>query len=157
MKDIKGYEGLYAITEEGKVWSYRRDKYLKIVEDVKGNTKVYLYKGKLMSYKVDKLVAEAFIDNPNNYRQIRHKDGNDANNRADNLEWCYSVYNNCPFNITTYPCNIGKKVQCVETGITYKNMTEAYKQTGISNSSISNVLHGRAKTAGGYHWRLADE
>lgn len=165
MKDIKGYEGLYAITEDGRVWSYRRNKYLKSTEDKKGYLRVDLYKDKKRSnYKIHRLVAEAFIDNPNNLPQVNHKNENKANNCVDNLEWCDTAYN---LNYGNYPsnmaeklkgnCRAGKKVECIETGIIYKSMLEASRQTGINNASISNTLNGLAKTAGGYHWRFANE
>ena len=65
MKDIKGYEGLYAITSCGKVWSYRRKKFLKLRADQDGYLLVNLYnKGKPKGCLVHRLVAEAYIPNP---------------------------------------------------------------------------------------------
>ena len=88
MKDIKGYEGLYAITEEGKVWSYRRNKYLKSTEDTKGYLRVDLYKDKKRSnYKIHRLVAIAFIDNPDNKPIAHHKNHIKTENIRENLSW----------------------------------------------------------------------
>jgi len=102
IKDILGYEGLYAVTEDGKVWSYP-----KRVNSYKGswmvqheyvNTKnritphvqytVLLSKdGKETRHQVHRLVAQVYISNPENKPQINHKDGNSLNNHIDNLEW----------------------------------------------------------------------
>lgn len=95
MKDIENYEGLYAITEDGKLWSYRRKKFLRIQDNGIGYKICTLYKnGKATMYYIHRIVAQAFIPNPNNWPQINHKDENPANNRVENLEWCTQEYNN---------------------------------------------------------------
>lgn len=96
MKDIKGYEGLYAVTEDGQVWSYRSQKFLKPYNKSNhGYEKVNLYKDKVSTtYCVHRLVAETYLPNPNNYPCINHKDENKLNNHANNLEWCTYKYNN---------------------------------------------------------------
>lgn len=160
MKDIKGYEGLYAVTEDGRVWSHYRKRFLNPTADAKGYLRVDLYKDKKkQNYKIHRIVAEAYIDNPNNLPQVNHKDENKENNCVDNLEWCDTTYN---LNYGSYPsamaervkgnCRAGKQVRCVETGIIYKSMLEASRQTGINNACISHSLNGWAKTAGGFHW-----
>ena len=94
MRDIPGYESLYAVTSCGKVWSYRRKKFLKPSDNGLGYLQVKLSKdGKTKTYKVHRLVAEAFISNPLNLPQINHKDENRANNALLNLEWCDAAYN----------------------------------------------------------------
>ena len=96
MKDIKNYEGLYQVTENGDVWSVRRNRFLKPYKNQLGYLRVVLSKkGKVKKYSVHRLVAEAFIDNPNNYPCVNHKDENKLNNNVDNLEWCTIRYNNC--------------------------------------------------------------
>lgn len=98
MKDIKGYEGLYAIHEDGRVWSYpkklsRGNKF--IGTNIKGAYKsVALVKNKKIEMvNVHRLVAEAFIPNPENLKYINHKDGNKHNNNVSNLEWCTASEN----------------------------------------------------------------
>ena len=103
MKDIKGYEGKYAITRDGKVWSYPKNRNSKkgiwlkpqLVISNSNRTKTHkhysvgLYKnGKRKSLQIHRLIAQAYIPNPENKPDINHKDGNPLNNEVNNLEWC---------------------------------------------------------------------
>ena len=94
MKDIVGYEGLYAITEDGQVWSYRRQIFLKLKTQTCGYTQTTLHKdGVRKQFLVHRLVALAFLPNPNNLPEVNHKDENKKNNHVSNLEWCDRNYN----------------------------------------------------------------
>lgn len=99
-RDIPGYEGLYQVSNTGKVRSlnYRRSKKTKIL---KQHTNKYGYKliglnkmGKRTGYAVHRLVAICFISNPNNLTEVNHKDENKTNNTVWNLQWCDRTYNN---------------------------------------------------------------
>jgi hypothetical protein len=115
MKDIAGYEGLYAITEDGRVWSYPKPRnagaiyggnrnqhgmwmkpYIQENNRREGYQVVALRKDKVVErFLVHRLVAEAFIPNPENKPQVNHKheDGDKARNTVDNLEWATNKEN----------------------------------------------------------------
>ena len=149
MKDIKGYEGIYKISEDGRVWSCYYKKFLNPFDNGHG----YLYVALNKDYtrvkaRVHRLVAEAYVPNPNNLPFVVHKDGNKLNNRADNLEWAEKqlvlpdrTWSNAPI-----------QVLCVETKIIYPTVQEAAESAHISRQCIYNVLKGKQKTAGGFHW-----
>ena len=159
-KPIKGYEKYYLIYDDGRVWSIRSNKFLKPKVEWTGYLSVDLCVNKQKTrIKIHRLVAEAFIPNPNNLQYVNHKDKNKQNNKANNLEWCTIEYN------VNYNENysqeerikrqgiIGKPILCIETNTIYKSASEASKQLNLSRSHLSNVLNGRKKTAGGYHWK----
>ena len=94
MKDIPGWEGLYACTTSGQIWSYRSDKFLSPSKNKRGYLHVTFSKDKKhYDYRVNRLVAMTFLDNPNNFPQVNHIDGNKLNNYLSNLEWCTPEYN----------------------------------------------------------------
>ena len=88
MKDIPGYEGLYAVTEDGKVWSYKGWFFLK-PGLAKWYASVSLCKNwKPRQWRVNRIVALTYLSNPNNYPIVRHLDNNKLNNHVSNLDWC---------------------------------------------------------------------
>lgn len=114
-KPISGYENLYKISNLGNVISLRNNRFLKH-HMIKGYLFVQLSKdGKSRNYLVHRLVAGAFIDNPNNLPEINHKDENPLNNVVFNLEWCTHKYN-MNYN------NLGKRIKI------QKELNELYKQ-----------------------------
>lgn len=94
-KDIDGYDGFYQVSNLGNVRSSKTKQNIYYSDTNKGYFRVNLYKNKKRkSYSIHRLVAEYFLDNPNNYPCVNHKDCNKKNNRVDNLEWCTYKYNN---------------------------------------------------------------
>ena len=153
MVDIKGYEGLYAVTSCGKVWSYRSNKFLKLCDNGKGYLIAGLSKdGKSKMHRVNRLVAKAYIPNPNNYPQVNHRDENKTNNSVCNLEWCDNKYN---LNYGTHNARMARtlsiSVICVETGEIFGSISEARKAME-SNNSIAKACSGECETAYGFHW-----
>lgn len=91
--EIRGYEGLYSVTSDGRIWSYKASRWLKSSPNSRGYQVVTLRgRGKSTKY-VHRLVAEAFILKLPDRHQVNHIDGNKTNNCVSNLEWCSSQYN----------------------------------------------------------------
>ena len=88
MKDIEGYENLYAVSESGEIWSYKSRLFLAPYIGSTLYPIVQLWKGgKPKRYKVHRLVAKAFIPNPRDLPEVNHKNANHADARVENLEW----------------------------------------------------------------------
>ncbi len=95
-RDIQGFEGLYEVSNYGNVRSlkYGKIKYLKPSNNGRGYYQVILCKnGKAKQFTVHRLVANAFIENPNGYNEINHINEDKTNNKVENLEWCTHKYN----------------------------------------------------------------
>lgn len=155
MKDIKGYEGLYAITSCGKVWSYYGNRFLKPHSHNCGYLTVELSKnGKRKVCLIHRLVAEAYLLNPDNLPHVNHRDENKFNNCLNNLEFCSVLYNN--HYGTRYKRaakSLSKAVYCIELDTSYQSIIFAAKQLHINASNLGEAVRGNRKTAGGYHWR----
>lgn len=162
MKDIEGYEGRYAITEDGQVWSYYSKSFIYQRTNDKGYKIVRLRKdGQQKMYSVHQLVARTFIPNPNKYTEVNHIDEDKSNNSISNLEWCTHQQNinkgSCKERAAetqrkTHPSR--KAVICIETQKIYSSMKEAQRETGVNNTSISECCNNKRLTAGGFHWEF---
>ena len=181
-KDIENYEGLYQVSNLGRVRSLERDVYYsngavhhideKILAPALnrgGYSQINLHKnGKIKREYVHLLVAMAFIPNPENKSQINHKDEVKNNNVVENLEWCEASYN------INYGTRIARAVQnrmypkfgnhpnakpvfCVELNKKFDCIRRAEEELGVNINCIVGACKGRQKTAGGFHWRYADD
>lgn len=160
---IEGYNKKYSVSDCGEV---RRNEYLmkngKIHPSVMlkpytlkiGYPSVNLYNGtkKGKTVYVHRLVAQAFIPNPNNLPFINHIDGDKTNNNIENLEWCTCKENNIHAHRKLFSCQAG--IKCIETGVIYHSIREASERTDIPYQKIKFCVEGivYSETAGGYHW-----
>lgn len=94
-KDCKGYEGLYQVSNDGRVWSVRSQKYISQQKTRHGYLAVHLTakNGKHKMEYVHRLVALVFLENPYHLPQVNHKNEIKTDNRPENLEWCNAKYN----------------------------------------------------------------
>lgn len=168
-KNVVAYDGLYEVSNFGRVRSL--DRYVR--HSRSKNNDLVLKKGKILNEKdnghgyksvhltvnrqtedkyIHRLVAQAFLDNPNNCPEVNHKDENKSNNCLDNLEWCTSKYNDLYGNHTK---NTSKPVEMFDLQMNFidefKSATEAERITGIRG--IGAVCNGKRHTAGGYIWK----
>lgn len=165
-KDVIGFEGAYQVSNLGRVRSLDRTveyinhgtptkmkifgRILKLTPDPEGYLQVGLKFGKkVKSTGVHRLVAQAFLPNPNNLPCVNHKDYQRDNNHVDNLEWCSVEYNNhYSENQDRRPhsmyvrCGklagkkIGRKVKCIQTGQVFDTMSAAEKELGLWASAV---------------------
>lgn len=177
-KDIKDYEGLYQVSNLGRIKSLSRFHYTGW-----GKNKGYIKKEKILTQTllsigyyivtlckngeskkmfVHRLVAQAFLDNLNNFPCINHKDENKLNNYVDNLEWCTHCYNN---NYGTKKERIAKNVSIkinqydlngnfIKTWNNAKEVGETFKK---NSTHICQVCNGKRKTTLGFKWNYCRE
>ena len=168
-RDIEGYEGCYQVSNIGRVKSFKRwaeGRILKPQRDVDSYFYVGLKGSERRNFKkVHRLVASAFISNPESKPQVNHKDGNKTNNIVNNLEWCTNsenqihAYNN-GLQIKTKSRVVNrKKVKCIELNMRFESLTEAASYLNKNGGSyfISKVCKNKNYTAYGYHWEYIEE
>ena len=166
-KDIRGFEGLYRVSNTGKVYSVRRNIILKPKTDRYGYYVVGMWKGKSKHHTtVHRLVADAFIDNPNGYNVVNHLDCDKKNNNVSNLEWT-TVQKNTKHaydNIKKYQDHIQRinklgiearkiKIDAYYNGEyigSYNGKKETADSLGISEKTVYNRLHDRFSSRSGY-------
>lgn len=162
-RDIKGFEGRYQVSNLGRVKSLARrmvikDRILKPFGNNKGYECVHLWNIQHKELLVHRLVAEAFIPNPSNKKEVNHKDGNSLNNKVDNLEWCTHSENMLhSFRVLGQRTVKGmvmnnKPVKCLDTGEVFASASEAARQKGCSQSNVTKVVLGKRDKAGGLRW-----
>jgi hypothetical protein len=129
LRDIPGFEGRYAASASGKIWSYRSKKFLKDRDEKYGYRRISLRQNdsdQLQTFMVHRLVAMAWIPNPDNLPQINHKDEDKTNNHYTNLEWCDLKYNmNYGTRTERSTLKRQKAVRCIETGEVFPSIKAA--------------------------------
>ena len=181
-KSIKGYEGLYEVSNTGRVKSCERvciykdgrkrlyfGQILKLHKRKEGYLQVGLRdESKLLKqYLVHRLVAEAFLENPLNKPEVNHIDCNKQNNNVNNLEWCTPKENSihASKNGLMKGAENGKKKSrpIIATNLTtgeeicFKSIREAERQLKLSAGNINSVLKGKLKRTGNYTFKYIEE
>ena len=138
------------------------ERILRPATDKNGYLYVDLYKdGKRKTYKVHRLVAQAFIPNPHSLPEVNHKNEDKTDNRVENLEWCTQEYN---INYGTRNVKVAKSMSKPVLQYTvdgelvreWKSTAEAEQQVGFSHQNISSCCLGKAKTYKGYIWKYKE-
>lgn len=163
-KDIEGYPD-YMVSNMGRIKSLKfgKEKILKNRKNCRGYLQVTLLKNGIeKSYKVHRLVAETFLDNPNNLSEVNHIDEDKTNNCVSNLEFCTAEYNS----------NYGSRNERISKSLSkpviqfsldgkfikkWKCVMDVQRELGIDNGSVSKCCKGKLKTAGKYIWRYEIE
>jgi|SRR5690606_18192860 len=170
-KEIKNYENLYEVSTLGNVrrkkgYQAKKDRILKAINNGHNYLCVCLSKESIVKrYYIHRLVAETFIDNPDNKAEVNHRDGNTLNNKSNNLEWVTRSENHLHrYKILKRPAtNKGKfgilNWNSKKVGMynkenilieTFPAVMEAARKLGCSDSSIRSVIYGKAKTCKGF-------
>lgn len=165
-KDVPGYIGLYKVSNYGRVKSVKKQLVLKTSGSGNRYKTVALCNGMRKTFRLHRLVAAAFIPNPENKPCIDHIDGDRANNHADNLRWVTAKENSNNYNApNTYK---GKKINKGGKAVLQYDLEgnfikewvttmEIQRQLNYHRSNISNCCNGLVKTAYNYIWRYKNE
>ena len=159
----------YIVSSDGRIRRVGSDKDHSMYKDSRGYLNIHLYQGGERSHKrVNRVVAEAFIPNPENKPEVNHKDGNKINNDVSNLEWNTKLENmghakrlGLTSHVPSYGM-LGKKnpnggrkrrpFRIIETGESFGSLRECEEKKGCDNRHINDCLRGRQKSHKGYHF-----
>ena len=168
MAEYRKIDGFpYSVTSDGVVRNDRTGYLRKPTVSNNGYYRVKLWdKGKSQNCLIHRLVAIAFVPNPENKPEVNHVDGNKANNTASNLEWVTGAENkrhcrevlgkvNRSPNTDAAHNACKKRVRCLDTGAEYESITEAAKAIGVVQSALSSHLLGLNKSCKGMKFEYA--
>lgn len=160
-KDIPGYDGMYQVSNLGRVKSYMNQyghgiRFMNGELTKTGYIQVSLTKrGKQQRFKIHRLVAMAFIPNPDSLPQINHKNETKTDNRVENLEWCTAKYNvNYGSCIQRRSITNGKSVRCTDTGNIFYSCGDAARKMGLDFSHIAKCCRSELSAHKGFHFEF---
>lgn len=154
MKDVKNFEGKYAVTSCGRVWSYKHNIWLTAFDIGNGYLRVDLYDNEQHNFRsVHRLVAEAYIPNPNNYETVDHIDNNRQHNTVNNLQWLSRIDNL----VKEQPDKKPIRIRCKETGEEFESLADCRRKIGCSTSNLSQHLKGLRGCVNGLHFERIEE
>lgn len=158
MRLIDKFGGNYAVTNDGRVYSYKTNKFLTLLPNKYGYLKAHLrHEGKEYKVSVHRLVAEAFIENPEGKSEVNHIDEDKTNNTVSNLEWCTRLEN------IRWGTGSRRSAKSRERAVIalddngkevgrFSSILEASEATGIKAYNISRAASKARKHAGGLSW-----
>lgn len=147
MKQIKGFEH-YLIDVNGVIYNSKFKRYIKVKLEKSGYLRVQLHNKCNKNFYLHRLIAETFIENPNNLKSINHINGIKTDNRIENLEWCtpsenlLHAYSN---GLKQGHNKLFKIILDNETGIFYNGIKEAAKAKNLNFGSLYSLLNGNRK------------
>lgn len=168
-RDVIGYEGYYQVSSIGRIKSLKRkvcnntglreikEQIMVNIADKYGYMCITLSKNRnIKTIKIHRLVAMAFIENPNNLPQVNHIDENKSNNNVSNLEWCTQKYN-INYGSRTEKCS-KKVVQILDNKIikVFNSVNEASRFMNCNKYNISMCCKKKRKTTCGYKWEYLE-
>lgn len=156
-KDVPKYEGIYKISNKGRLYSVKRYKILKPYTDKHGYKRIGLSHNKASYYtSIHRLVASAFLPNPNSLPQVNHKDENPSNNCVENLEWCSAQYNinygNRNAKVSDKAYGIAQYTKDHVFIANYPSIRYIVERFGYRESNLYKCCQGKRKSAYGYIW-----
>lgn len=156
-RPILGFEGKYEASSDGRIRSLLTNRILKPAINQNGYAHVSLCQ---KDHRVHRIIASTFIPNPNNLRDVNHKNGIKTDNRAENLEWVshsenelHKIYKLKKSGKLLKPM---RRVLCLENGKVYESISAACRDLNIKTNHIGEACQGKISQTCGFHWRYAD-